>query len=53
MIVTPGSGHPTPFQTAWTLAVAFAVVALSIRESKVWRHGAEAGGHQLLEASAR
>ena len=22
MVVTPGSGHPTPFETAWTLAVA-------------------------------
>jgi hypothetical protein len=22
MVLTPGSGHPTPFQTAWTLAVA-------------------------------
>lgn len=31
MIVTPGSGHPTPFETAWTLAVAVAVVALALR----------------------
>jgi hypothetical protein len=22
MVLTPGSGHPTPFQTAWTLAIA-------------------------------
>ena len=33
LIVTPGSGHPTPFETAWTLGVAAAVVALSIRSS--------------------
>jgi hypothetical protein len=52
MIVTPGSGHPTPFQTAWTLAVAVAVVALSVRQSMAWRHGAEAGRHQLVGASA-
>jgi glycosyl transferase family 87 len=31
MVLTPGSGHPTPFQTAWTLAVAVATVALAIR----------------------
>jgi Glycosyltransferase family 87 len=33
LIVTPGSGHPTPFQTAWTLGVAAIVVSLSIRTS--------------------
>jgi hypothetical protein len=33
LIVTPGSGHPTPFETAWTLAVAAAVVVFSIRSS--------------------
>jgi hypothetical protein len=34
MVVTPGSGHPTPFQTAWTLAVALVTVALAVRESR-------------------
>lgn len=27
MVVTPGSGHPTPFETAWTLGVAAVVLA--------------------------
>jgi hypothetical protein len=34
MVVTPGSGHPTPFQTAWTLAVALVTVVLAVRESR-------------------
>ena len=42
MAVTPGSGHPTPFETAWTLAVAAAVVALSVRSSLVARESAPA-----------
>jgi membrane protein implicated in regulation of membrane protease activity len=37
MVVTPGSGHPTPFQTAWTLGVAAVVVLLSVRTSWVSR----------------
>jgi hypothetical protein len=35
MIVTPGSGHPTPFQTAWTLGVATVVFALALRTTRV------------------
>jgi Glycosyltransferase family 87 len=35
MVVTPGSGHPTPFQTSWTLAVALLTVALAVRETRV------------------
>jgi alpha-1,2-mannosyltransferase len=31
MVVTPGSGHPTPFETAATLAVAAATIALALR----------------------
>lgn len=31
MLVTPGSGHPAPWQTAWTLAVAAATIALALR----------------------
>ncbi len=34
MVVTPGSGHPTPFETAWTLAVAALTVALALRASR-------------------
>jgi Glycosyltransferase family 87 len=33
MVLTPGAGHPTPFQTAWTVAVAVAIVALSLRST--------------------
>jgi Glycosyltransferase family 87 len=28
-VLTPGSGQPTPFETAWTLAVAAAIVAIA------------------------
>ena len=31
LILTPGSGHPTPFETAWTLAVAGLTIALALR----------------------
>ena len=34
MVVTPGSGHPTPFQTAWTLTIALVTVSLAVRESR-------------------
>jgi hypothetical protein len=33
MILTPGSGQPTPFQTSWTLAVALITVGLAVRLS--------------------
>jgi hypothetical protein len=31
MVITPGSGHPTPIETAATLAVAAATIALALR----------------------
>jgi alpha-1,2-mannosyltransferase len=34
MVVTPGSGQPTPFETAWTLGVAAATVALCLRGAR-------------------
>jgi hypothetical protein len=34
MVVTPGSGHPAPFQTAWTLAVAVLTFVLVVRTSR-------------------
>jgi alpha-1,2-mannosyltransferase len=34
MVVTPGSGHPTPFQTTATLAIAGLTIALALRESR-------------------
>jgi hypothetical protein len=33
MFLTPGSGHPTPFQTSWTLTVAVVTVVLAVRAS--------------------
>jgi hypothetical protein len=33
MVVTPGSGHPTPFETAATLATAALTIALALRAS--------------------
>ena len=34
MVLTPGSGHPTPFQTAWTLGVAALTIALALRATR-------------------
>jgi hypothetical protein len=31
MVVTPGSGHPTPFETAATLVVATLTIVLALR----------------------
>ena len=33
MVVTPGSGQPTPFETAATLAIAAVTIALALRTS--------------------
>jgi hypothetical protein len=33
MVVTPGSGHPTPFETAATLAIAAVTIGLALRAS--------------------
>ena len=33
MVVTPGSGHPTPFETSATLAIAALTIALALRSS--------------------
>lgn len=40
LIITPGSGHPSPFDTAWAMTVAGATVALA-----VWASIAEARLH--------
>ena len=34
MYLTPGSGHPTPFQTSWTLAVALVTIGLAVRAAR-------------------
>jgi hypothetical protein len=44
MVLTPGSGHPTPFETAWTLVVAAATVALAIRGVDLRRWSRADGG---------
>ena len=31
MVITPGSGHPTPFETAWTLGVTALTIGLALR----------------------
>jgi hypothetical protein len=49
LIVTPGSGHPTPFQTAWTLGVAAIVVSLSVRTSMARVSRTEPERAQLAE----
>lgn len=33
MVITPGSGHPTPFETATTLAIATLTIGLAVRGS--------------------
>lgn len=47
MVVTPGSGHPTPFETSWTLAVAALAIGLAVRETSGQRRPAVAAvpGH--------
>ncbi len=34
MVVTPGSGHPTPFETAATLVIAAITIALALRRTR-------------------
>jgi hypothetical protein len=34
MVLTPGSGHPTPFETSVTLVVAAATIALAVRAAR-------------------
>ena len=34
MFITPGSGDPTPFDTAWTLGVAAVTIGLAVRASR-------------------
>lgn len=41
-VLTPGSGQPTPFETAWTLAVAAVVLAAALRMTRAREAGAPA-----------
>jgi hypothetical protein len=34
MVLTPGSGHPSPFETSWTLAVAALVIGWAVKDSR-------------------
>jgi hypothetical protein len=36
MFLTPGSGHPSSFQTSWTLAVALATIVLAVRAARTF-----------------
>jgi hypothetical protein len=40
MVITPGSGHPSSFDTAWALAAATVTLALAIRASAESREDA-------------
>ena len=51
MVITPGSGHPTPFQTAATLAIAASTVGLALRASARTTEPAEP--HGATPSSAR
>lgn len=31
MVITPGTGHPSPFETGWTLSVALLTIVLAVR----------------------
>lgn len=50
MVLTPGSGQPTPFETSWTLAVAALTFALALRASRT--RALEAGDARLGPAGA-
>jgi hypothetical protein len=62
MVLTPGSGHPTSFQTAWTLAVAVLTIALALRacateaplpSSRSGRSPLSTGGLRLVPGGER
>jgi glycosyl transferase family 87 len=48
MILTPGSGHPTPFQTAWTLGMAMVVFALALRATRLRSSDPSSDGRAVL-----
>jgi hypothetical protein len=43
MVVTPGSGHPTPFETSATLVVAALTIGLALRSSRAAEDSASDG----------
>jgi hypothetical protein len=43
LVLTPGSGHPSPFETAWTLGIAAITIALAIRAIEPELREARAG----------
>jgi Glycosyltransferase family 87 len=55
MVVTPGSGQPTPFETAATLTIALVTVVLALRatreNARPAREGLEASGRPRAQAA--
>lgn len=47
MVITPGSGEPTPFETSGTLVIATVVLALSVRASRERRSAVDQRGDTL------
>jgi hypothetical protein len=52
LVVTPGSGHPSPFETAATLAIAALVIGLALRSSLGSRRWAEARPARIAAGAA-
>jgi hypothetical protein len=50
MVITPGSGHPTPFETGWTLGTAAVTVLLALWTSA---RGVATAGRPLAPAPVR
>jgi hypothetical protein len=50
MVITPGSGHPTPFETSWTLAVAALTIGLAVRAA-IREEGVGVGAQLRPEAT--
>ena len=53
LVVTPGSGHPTPFETSATLVIVAAAVALAVREARLTARRAEPGPRPAQQVQVR
>jgi hypothetical protein len=51
LAITPGSGHPSPFDTAWALAVVATIVAWATWTSSADVRGVRAETPALLEGN--
>jgi hypothetical protein len=52
MVLTPGSGHPMPFETAWTLVIAAITVGLALRNVRREDNARSAPGYGSSSPSA-